>query len=482
MNYDFTTRQLFPYSDQWKNGMRGALWYIQELDAIYMIDAQISTEQDAYKQLLQHYAHPVNCLAKGFPAALFAHKDLITSLNFNWVEFYQAYFKAMSELFPQKPAYFIPPIVEDWDYTLRQIQSFQNDISGYLDYYQRMHIGQILRDLFNPFKIKDVRDILWHRFYFITKFEDKETSQLIGAQMPDLEKRIGAPFIILQDNQLSSEPAQIQVHGFIAAVINLAMCYYWQKRWMEYDFTNPEVMDLIVQAYKDKRPIQEVMPIEKLSFALPISVVDLCKAYMDAFESIILKVFQFRSDLPIECSDSENAYTYIYECEQDSLDVFLHSELYQHLTYEQKQGIYGYARRFSEWLTRTYNVSTLSQHRVMNAVARDIPQIQMQINNFVKITRAGDFEEENNMDEPMKFKYILSDDWGVIGDIQRRIEAHLSSPAKLRDELARLQDEGLISLPMNNPTAIIRAVRDVWGERAPKERSFVTTWGRRFYN
>ncbi len=479
MNYDFSTRQLFPYSDQWKNGMRGALWYIQELDAIYMIEAQISTEQDEYKQLLQQSVHPVNCLAKGFPAALFAHKDLITSLSFNWVEFYQAYFKAMSELFPQKPAYFVPPIVEDWDYTLRQIQSFQNDISGYFDYYQRMHVGQILRDLFNPFKIINVRDKLRHRFYFTTKFADQETPQLICSEMPDLERRIGAPFIVMQDTSNLSEPAKIQVHGFIAAVINLAMCHYWEERWMEYDFTNPEVMALIVQAYKDRRPIKEVMPIEKLSFALPISVVDLCKAYMDAFEPIILKVFQFRSDLPIECSDSENAYTYIYACEQDSLDVFLHSELYQHLTYEQKQGIYGYARRFSEWLVRTYNVTTLSQHRVMNAVARDMPQIQMQINNFVKITRAGDFEEEDNMDEPMKFKYILSDDWSVIGDIQRRIELHLSSPAELRDELRKLHNDGVISLPMDKPTEIIREVIRVWGDKAPKERSFVTTWGRR---
>ena len=115
----------------------------------------------------------------------------------------------------------------------------------------------------------------------------------------------------------------------------------------------------------------------------------------------------------------------------------------------------------------------------MNAVARDMPQIQMQINNFVKITRAGDFEEEDNMDEPMKFKYILSDDWGVIGDIQRRIELHLSSPAELRDELRKLHNEGLISLPVDKPTDIIREVIRIWGDKAPKERSFVTTWGRR---
>ncbi len=479
MNYNFTTRQLYPFTDQWKNGMHGALWYIQELDAIYMIDAQISTEQDNYKQLLQQYAHPVNCLAKGFPSALFAHKDLITSLSFNRVEFYKAYFKVMCELFPQKLAYFVSPIIEDWDYTLRQIQSFNNDISGYLDYYQRMHVGRILRDLFNPFRIVEVRDILRQRFYYTTMFADNETPKLICSEMPDLEKRIGAPFIILQDRDNLSEPAKIQVHGFIAAVINLAMYQYWEKRWMEYDFTNLETMTIIAQAYKDSRPIREVMPIEKLSFALPISVIDLCKAYMDAFESIILKVFKYRSDLPIECSDSEDAYTYIYACEQDSLDDFLHSELYQHLTYEQKRGIYGYAKRFSEWFIKTYNITMLSQHRIMNAIAKDMPQIQMQINNFVKVTHAGDIEENDNMDEPMKFKYILTDDWGVIGDIQRRIELHLSSPAELRDELRKLESEKLVSLPMDKPTEIIREVIKMWGNKAPKERSFVTTWGRR---
>ncbi len=478
--YNFETRELSPYSTEWKNGMRGALWYIQELDAIYMIEEEsISENHDDYIQQLQQLAHPVNCLAKGFPAALLAHKDLICLLSFDWVKFYQAYFNAMRDLFPQKPAFCVPPIVEDWEYTLRQIQPFRNDISGYFDNYQRMHVGRILRDLFNPFKIVDVRNKLQHRFYFTAKFADTDAPKLISAQMPELEDRIGAPFIIMQDANRLSEPAKIQVHGFIAAVINLAMCNYWERRWKEYDFANPTVVALIAQTYRDGKPINEVVPIEKLSFALPISVIDLCKAYMDAFEPIILKVFQFRSDLPIDCSDSENAYTYIYACEQESLDGFLHSELYQHLTYEQKQGVYGYARRFSEWLVKTYNITMRDQHRVMNAVAKDMPKIQMQINNFIKITRAGEIEEEDDMDEPMKFKYILSDDWGAINEIHRRIELHLSSPAELRDELRKLQKENIVSLPMDKPTEIIREVIRIWGYKAPKERSFVTTWGRR---
>lgn len=480
MTYNFKTHQLAPYSTEWKNGMRGALWYIQELDAIYMIDSQsISEGQDHLIQQLRQLAHPVNCLAKGFPAALLAHKDLICLLSFDWVKFCQAYFNAMRDLFPQKPAFCVPPIVEDWEYTLRQIQPFRNDISGYFDNYQRMHVARILRDLFNPFKIVDVRNKLQYRFYFTAKFADNDVPQLISAQMPELEDRIGAPFIIMQDANRLSEPAKIQVHGFIAAVINLAMCSYWEKRWKEYDFANPTIVALIAQTYRDGRPIiNEVVPIEKLSFALPISVIDLCKAYMDAFESIILKVFQYRSDLPVECTDGDNAYAMIYACEHDSFDDFQKSELYQHLTYEQKQALFGYAKRFSEWLSKTYNITIQSQHRILNALSKDMPQIQMQINNFVKITRAGDTEDDNS-DEPVKFKYILSDDWGQIAEIHKRIELHLASPAKLRDELIRLQEDGLISLPMDNPTAIIREVKRILGDKAPKERSFVTTWGRR---
>lgn len=78
-----------------------------------------------------------------------------------------------------------------------------------------------------------------------------------------------------------------------------------------------------------------------------------------------------------------------------------------------------------------------------------------------------------------KFEYIISSNEDDITTIHKRIEKHLSSPAKVRDELLRLQKEKLVSLPMDNPTCIIRAIQKIWGERAPKERSFVTTWVRR---
>lgn len=93
----------------------------------------------------------------------------------------------------------------------------------------------------------------------------------------------------------------------------------------------------------------------------------------------------------------------------------------------------------------------------------------------------GRKEEEKEDVKPRndKLKYILSDDDAEIMNIYKRIEMFLNSPAKLRDELIRLHDEKLLSLPMDNPTDIIREIRRIWGNVAPKERSFVTTWGRR---
>ena len=80
--------------------------------------------------------------------------------------------------------------------------------------------------------------------------------------------------------------------------------------------------------------------------------------------------------------------------------------------------------------------------------------------------------------ENLKFKYIISDDLKEIQTIHSRIELHLSSPAKLRDELRKLNTEKAISLPLLKPTEIICEVKRIWGDKAPKERSFVTTWSR----
>ena len=108
-------------------------------------------------------------------------------------------------------------------------------------------------------------------------------------------------------------------------------------------------------------------------------------------------------------------------------------------------------------------------------MSKDMPPIQVTIQNDIKVTRA------NEQPKPVsKFKYILSDDQKEIKKIHDRIKLHLSKPSELRNELSDMQDEELISLPMDKPTEIIREVHRIWGDIAPKERSFVIAWVRRF--
>jgi hypothetical protein len=90
-------------------------------------------------------------------------------------------------------------------------------------------------------------------------------------------------------------------------------------------------------------------------------------------------------------------------------------------------------------------------------------------------------EEEKHIEyNDKKFAYILTDEPEEIETIHKRIEVHIDpkKPAKLRDELYALHQEGVIRLPLNKPSDIIREVRKIWGKLAPRERSFVTTWGR----
>ena len=73
MNYNFTTRQLYPYSDNWELDLHGALWYVWEDDAICLIDG----EAKVY-------------LAKGYVAALLANSQQLYTPDFRPIDFYKA--------------------------------------------------------------------------------------------------------------------------------------------------------------------------------------------------------------------------------------------------------------------------------------------------------------------------------------------------------------------------------------------------------
>ena len=475
--YNFETHELVPYRNDWNRGgnvnVSGALWYIKEKDGIFLIDNNQTEGQNLPKK-------PDYCMAKGLPAALLAQGNNLISLDFDFRACYQAYYKIAQELFPPKPAYTVHIVLDDWEYTLLKSLPFVDNQSGYIDHLALMTVGCFIREISNFYRATDLKIQLNHNYYLTCKFGTKEVPQLLFSQMPSVADRTEAPNIYARDINKGFETSKLQVNGFMAAIINIALFYFWQNRWMEeYNFTDLSLIRRINSFYRKESPSIEIVNLENLSFDLPIEVEELCKAYMDTFMPIMQKVWKLKPTVQLECREGDNIYTYIYAHEASSQELMLNSELYANLTFEQKRNIISYNRRFMEWMVKTYPITPSSQFRVMQAMGKDMPPIQLQINTQVTHTHAAE-PKRNETKKATKLKFILSDDKQEIVQIHKRIELYLSSPAKLRDELARLQEEGFISLPTDNPTEIIRAVREVWGERAPKERSFVTTWGRRF--
>lgn len=475
-NYNFDTRELVPYREDWgrdeKENFCGSLWYVKEKDGI-ILKADRSKLVGPRKYLDDY------CIAKGLPAAILAQGDELLRSDFDIRACYQAYFKQARDLFPTKPAYNIPVVLEDWEYSLNQLHRFNHNVCSFIGNYAMMAVGVFLRDISNPYRSDNLVEKINQRYYYTCRLEGKPKPQIIFTQMPRVSERTEAPLVYAFGSNQPMSSAVLQADGFMAAIINLAIFHYWSRRWSEFNFTDLRVVTSVNRAYKQEYPIVEVADLHQLSFDLPADVEDICKAYMVAFEPIMKKVWMRKPEVQLECIEGDNIYTYIYAHEAQSPDRLYASELYANLTNDQKRTLVSYGRRFMEWLVKTYPITTLSQHKVMQAMAKDMPPIQVTIKNNVKVTHAGEEEKPKKKQAKPKFKYIISDDKKEIAQIHKRIELHLSSPAALRDELVRLDDDGLVSLPMDKPTDIIRDIRRIWSEDAPKERSFVTTWGRR---
>lgn len=400
--YNFETRELCPYRKDWdKNGnFWGALWYVKEKDGIYLLDT-LTTRPISDKS-----ARPYNelLIAKGLPAAILAQDDLPMYYESDYSACYQAYFKVIKELFPTKPVYDIPTVLDEWEFCLAQRILFDNDPSGHLDNYSFMAVGVFVRGISNPYRENELKHIIDKRYHFTCSFPNQETPQLIFSQMPHVEDRTEAPLIYSYRIDQPLNTAKLQASGFMAAIINLAVFYYWKRRWAELNFADIEWVKRINQVYKRLSPIVEVSDIHKLSFNLPIEVEDICKAYMEAFEPIMRKVWKMKPEVQLECIEEDNIYTYIYKYETDSPDQLFASELYANLTNEQKRTLYSYGRRFLEWMVKTYSITALSQHKVLQAMTKDWPPIQVTIKNNVKVTHAGEEEKPKKKQAKPKAK------------------------------------------------------------------------------
>ncbi|MBR2167543.1 MAG: hypothetical protein IJ920_04345 [Paludibacteraceae bacterium] len=469
--FNFETRQLAPFRHDWKRGgnICGTLWYIKERDGIYIIDddSPYPTPSD---NLTSEY-----CAAKGLPAALLAQGNALANPEFNFRACYQAYFKIAQLFFPDKPAFDVYTVLQDWKFTLEQAIPDGHDISRIFANLYMISVAGFIQEISNYYRVDSLVRRMNHNYYYTCRFKGSPRPKLIFSEMPNVADQTEAPLIYASGMNVSLSTMELQANGFIAAVFNLALYYYWQRRWSEFNFTDVETIEKILKAYNRQYPIIDMAMLHHLPVGLPDEVEDLCKAYMEAYLPIMEKVWKTKPTVQLDCIEGDNIYTYIYAHEASSPDTLTRSELYANLMPIQQQTLLAYNRRFLEWLVKNYPITPSSQHRVMQAMSKDMPPIQVTIQNDIKVTRA------NEQPKPVsKFKYILSDDQKEIKKIHDRIKLHLSKPSELRNELSDMQDEELISLPMDKPTEIIREVHRIWGDIAPKERSFVIAWVRRF--
>ena len=211
MNYNFTTRLLYPYSDNWEMNLHGELWYVWEDDAICLVDGDTKIY-----------------LAKGYAAALLANMPALYVSDFKPIDFYKAYnFELQKSQFPNRYPFQEPHrILHDWLITLQQLEPIRKDFTGYLDCAQRIKVGLIIRDLFNPCKVVDIKDKLKWKSHFICELVKHQETQIILVTMPNIDDLRTAPAIWIKDINAPFNTSQLQAQGFIfvlrAVYLNIA--------------------------------------------------------------------------------------------------------------------------------------------------------------------------------------------------------------------------------------------------------------------
>lgn len=373
--YNFQTRQLYPYSDQWENGMKGELWYVWEDDAICIIDGEQK-----------------NPIAKGFAAALLANRDELVSFNFNYPEFYKAYnCKLENDHRPDRyPFEEAGRMLKDWFFTLTQLEPIKHDFSNHLDHYERMHVGLILRKYFTPCKLLDIKAKLqWHGSMAYQTEDGKQW--LLFVTQPNVRELHAAPTAWLKPLEQPIEQSQMQVQGFAAAIINNAIYNYWQEKWRGLNFSDPQLVKQFFIAWEKRDIMFEPENIENLDFLVFLSKNELFQTYMDLYAQTARQVWENSPTIPQECSEDDKWYSYLYACECQAREDFLQTDLYKHLTTIQKQTVYGYMTRFIDFLVKNYHITTKAQHEIMQALGRDLPPVQLTINTQTTITRQKEY-------------------------------------------------------------------------------------------
>ena len=104
-------------------------------------------------------------------------QSLMRLSNFNEMDCYHAYSEESKSLFPERPRYFPPLILSDWELTLQESLIIDNSVNDdYINLFTLTKVAVFLRDLINPFQIIDVRDKLNSNQNSVRNFQISRTA------------------------------------------------------------------------------------------------------------------------------------------------------------------------------------------------------------------------------------------------------------------------------------------------------------------
>ena len=374
MKYDFSTRRLYPFSDKWENGLQGELWYKWEDDAICIVNGDSK--------------YP---MVKGVAAAIMVQKGAFTSFVDQLPLIYKAYNQelAKANLPDRYPYQEQQRMFHDWLYSLQQLEPIKDDFSGYLGYLPRIEIGVYLRNSFNPYNEIYLKDKIKRRAYLTCTLRNRTQWQFVFSTMPNEDTLQAAPIIWIKDIDKPYQESRLQVHGFLATLINYVIYCHWAEHWTTLNFADIPVFEKFLTAWEKCKPITELAKLEDLRFNTAVKIVEFCQTYMEVYMPISQQIWERNPNISIECLKEENIYSYLYIRECESMGDFFKSELFQNFTYDQQRTIAGYGKRFLEFLTLNYHITSASSHRIMDILGKDMPPIELEITTNTQITREG---------------------------------------------------------------------------------------------
>lgn len=457
----FQIQQLTEFRE-WSDGRKGCLLYVPNpIDyndiyggAVYLIDS-------SFRKILRHKKfntlrtseitklNDSNRIVAGFGALILS----AVANDSNWGDSYSQIQELWDEY--QEPLIMYETemhiILYQCELWMKRQENIYSEFLNKHDAYNRIHQSvknALIRALIKAINDEDESNL--SGFTPHVKIEDKE--------LPHKNIQYASYYYGDKSFRLS-EDTNIQIFGYTARVINHAL-----KRYVGNAFIDADTFENAIHIlYDTLTGVPENLSFKDIVFRWKTALRNSEQPrYIEKKEERVRNYLATEDEYMLASKEKQDKMVidYIF---QNELEYFnLNNPILKYFSKEQMEMIIAQVRDFFMILLTRLKGSAYYAKRLNNIE-----------NLFGSI-----ISEHQPVEQFTKFRYILSDEKEKIIVIHKRIELYLNSPSKLRDELKKLNREHLVSLPIDNPTEIIREVNRIWGEKTLNERSFVTTWGR----